>query len=181
MQAVEVLRYALRLRAKWPDEAPSLTFHVDGKLIMEGNLNAFTNPAIEAGLLHCRALLEFLGLCDRKGVLCNIEKRHKGDVGIEQFKDANGSLKMVDPAAVLTRYGGGRTEAEKALLSIFHLTNKGLAHTTSELNEHPEQAKLLAIAVDGIPKLVASYVYTPLQMEPPAYKLTMHPKSAADH
>ena len=42
---------------------PSMTIHVNGKRIMEGNLNAFTNPAIEAGLMHCRGLLEFLGLC----------------------------------------------------------------------------------------------------------------------
>ena len=62
MQAVDTLNYALRLRSSWSD-APSMTIHVDGKQCgMEGNLNAFTNPAIEAGLVHCRALLEFLGL-----------------------------------------------------------------------------------------------------------------------
>jgi hypothetical protein len=61
MHAVEILNYALRLRSIWSD-APAMTMHVDGKQVMEGNLNAFTNPAIEAGLVHCRALLEFLGL-----------------------------------------------------------------------------------------------------------------------
>jgi BarA-like signal transduction histidine kinase len=30
--------------------------------VIEGNALAFTNPAIEAALVHCRALLEFLGL-----------------------------------------------------------------------------------------------------------------------
>ena len=60
-----------------------------GERIMEGNLNAFTNPAIEAGLVHSRALLEFLGLCDKNGTLCNIKKRRRGDVGIEHFKNAD--------------------------------------------------------------------------------------------
>ena len=73
-----------------------MTLYVDGKQIMEGNLNAFTNPAIEAGLVHCRALLEFLGLCNKNGTLCKIKKRRPSDVGIEHFKNADGPLKMLD-------------------------------------------------------------------------------------
>jgi hypothetical protein len=98
MEAISIFHYALSLRARWSD-VPSMTMHVDDKQIMEGNLNAFTNPAIEAGLVHCRALLEFLGLCDRKGVLSNIPDRRKGkgDVGIESFSNANGPLPMVTP------------------------------------------------------------------------------------
>jgi hypothetical protein len=103
-----------------------MTIFVYGKLEIECNFDAFANPAIEAGLLHCRALLEFLGLCDRNSVLSNIEKRRRGDVGIEHFKNAAGHLKMVDPQAALKCYDGGLAEAEKALLCIFHLANKGL-------------------------------------------------------
>jgi hypothetical protein len=77
MQAVNILNYALRLRSNWSD-VPSMTRNIDGKLVMEGNLNAFTNPAIEAGLVHCRALLEFLGLCEKEGVLRNRGKESLG-------------------------------------------------------------------------------------------------------
>jgi hypothetical protein len=81
MKAAGILNCALELRARWL-KAPTMTLYVDGKQIMEGNLNAFTNPAIEAGVVHCRALLEFLGLCNKNGALCKIKKRHPGDVGI---------------------------------------------------------------------------------------------------
>jgi hypothetical protein len=61
MQAVATLNLATRLGVKWADHPPPLQIYVNGKSQVEGNLHAFTNPAIEAGLVHCRALLEFLG------------------------------------------------------------------------------------------------------------------------
>lgn len=175
MHAVSIFNYALRLRTKWTD-APSMTIHVDGKQIMEGNLNAFTNPAIEAGLVHCRALLEFLGLCDRKGILSNIRDRRNGDIGIESFSNTSGPLLMVTPDAALQKYKGERNDAEKALLAVFHIANKGLAHTTQDLTDHPEHGELLEIASRGIPSLVVSYLYTPLGIAAPDYKITSRPR-----
>jgi hypothetical protein len=175
LYAVAILNRALQLRAKWSD-APSMTIYVDGKLEIEGNFDAFANPAIEAGLVHCRALLEFLGLCNRNEVLSNIEKRRRGDVGIEHFKNAAGYLKIVDPEAVLKRYDGEQAEAEKALLCVFHVANKGLAHITQDLKDHPEQGALLEIASRGIPSLVVSYLYTPLGIPAPDYKITSRPR-----
>ena len=175
MQAIAKFHYALSLRSNW-SEVPSMTMHVDDKLVMEGNLNAFTNPAIEAGLVHCRALLEFLGLCDMKGVLSNIRGRKNGDVGIESFSNANGPLSMVTPDAALGKYTGERSEAERAFLSIFHVANKGLAHTTMDLVDDPEHGKLFEIAIRGIPSLVVSYVYTPLGIPAPNYEITSRPR-----
>jgi hypothetical protein len=175
MYAVATLNRALQLRARWSN-APAMAIFVDGKLEIEGNFDAFANPAIEAGLVHCRALLEFLGLCDKDSVLSNIERRRRGDVGIEHFKNAAGHLKMVDPQAVLKRYDGGQAEAEKALLCVFHLANKGLAHITQDLKDHPEQGALLEIASRGIPSLVVSYLYTPLGIPAPDYKITSRPR-----
>jgi hypothetical protein len=86
-------------------------------LAVEGNLNAFTNPAIEAGLVHCRALLKFLGLCvARDGKLGNITKRRTSDICIEHFKTSKGYLAKVTPDQALDRYDGGREEAENALV-----------------------------------------------------------------
>ena len=52
------------------------------------------------------------------------------------------------------RYDGSRAEAEKALLTVFHITNKGIAHFTEDFNDHPEHATLVEIASRGIPSLV---------------------------
>lgn len=177
MHAVETLNYALRLRSSWVD-APPMTMHVNGEQVMEGNLNAFTNPAIEAGLMHCRALLEFLGLNDWKGKLGKRQGRQPGDVGIERFSNAHGPLSMVDPEQALSKYGGSRDEAETALLAIFHITNKGLAHITTDLRKHPEEGDLIEIASRGVPSLVVSYLYTPLGLPAPNYKINSRSRAA---
>ena len=97
MQAVDTLIMALRLAARW-SHPPPLEIHVDAKLQVEGNLYAFTNPAIEVGLVHCRALLEFLGLiANKNGRIVNIDRRRSSDVGIERFSNASGHLSMVNP------------------------------------------------------------------------------------
>jgi hypothetical protein len=142
-------------------------------LVVEGNLNAFTNPAIEAGLMHCRALLEFLGLCmtkDRR--LGNIKERRSSDVGIEDFRNSSRPLKKVAPDEALKLYPGPREEAENALLAVFQITNKGLAHVTEDLIENPEHGSLIEIASRGVPSLMVSYLYTPLGLPAPDYKLT---------
>jgi hypothetical protein len=172
MQAVSTLNLALQLRMKWA-EPPPMSIYINNKLAIEGNLYGFTNPAIEAGLVHCRALLEFLGLCMTNGHLGNLKKRRASDIGIENFQDASGgNLPMVIPDDALERYAGDREEAEKALLAVFQTTNKGLAHVTKDLMDNPEHGTLIEIASRGIPSLVVSHLYTPLGLPAPNYKLT---------
>jgi hypothetical protein len=172
MQAVDTLILATRLAARWP-HPPPLEIHVNGKLQVEGNLYAFTNPAIEVGLVHCRALLEFLGLAASKGRIVNIDRRRSSDdIGIEHFSNANGHLSMVNPETALSRYGGGNEEAEKALLAVFQITNKGIAHVTEDIKDNPDHRRLIEIASLGVPSLVVSYLYTPLGLPAPNYKLT---------
>jgi hypothetical protein len=175
MRAVDTLKFALRFRSQWAD-APSMTMHVAGKLIMESNLNAFTNPAIEAGLVHCRALLEFLGLNERNNQLCQRGGRQPNDIGIEHFRNAGGPLKKVDPETALKRYDGKRVEAQEALLAVFQLTNKGLAHITEHLTAHPESGSRLEIASRGVPVLVINYLYIPLGRPAPDYKMRSRPR-----
>lgn len=155
-----------------------MTIHADGKLVIEGNLNGFTNPAIEAGLVHCRALLEFLGLCMNKDArLGNIKTRRSSDIGIEHFRNSSGPLPKVTPDDAVRRYEGGRQQAEEALISVFQITNKGLAHFTTDLVENPELRSLVEIASRGVPSLVVSHLYTPLGLPPPNYK---HPTRHRD-
>jgi hypothetical protein len=176
MHSVALLKLALDLRTNWR-EAPPITLYVNGQLRMEGNLNAITNPMFEVGLVHCRALLEFLGLCDKNGSLSQIKKRRGSDVGIEYFRNANGPLKKVEPEIALSRYGGDRDEAEKALLAILHVTNKGLAHNTMDLIADPDGDRLIEIACRGVRSLMVSYFYTPLGLPEPDTKITSRPRS----
>jgi len=109
--------------------------------VLGGHLTAFTNPAIETGLMHCRALLQFLGLCTTSdGRLGNVKKRRPGDIGIEKFSNASGPLPMVRPSEALACYRG---------------------------------------ASRGIPSLVVSYLYTPLNLPPPKSKIEMRPRPKA--
>lgn len=171
MQAVATLNLALNLSAAL--SAAPMKLYAGDKLVVEGTLHGFTNPAIEAGMMHCRALLEFLGLCNDNGRLGNINRpRRSTDVGIEHFSTSAGPLEKVTPAKVLRLYPGPSEEAENALLAVFQLTNKGLAHVTEDLSENPEHGVLVEIASRGIPKLMVSYLYTPLGLPAPEYKLT---------
>jgi hypothetical protein len=123
MQAVETLNLALNLSTSWG--AASMTLYAGDKLVVEGTLHGFTNPCIEAGMMHCRALLEFLGLCDTNGRLGNIMKRRSTDIGIEHFNTSSGGpLKKVTPVDAVGRYPGPTGEAENALLAVFQVTTR---------------------------------------------------------
>ncbi len=172
LHAIATFNLVLRLRSNW-DSARPMQLLIDEKLVIEGNSNAFTNPVIETGLIHCRALLEFLGLSMSKaGKLQSLQRsRSKDDVGIEQFSNADGPLPLVSPAQAISRYPGDAAEAEQALVSVFYAANKGLAHLTSSFIESEEQANLLEIASRGVPALVVSHLYTPLGLQAPEYQL----------
>jgi|1186.fasta_scaffold628030_1 hypothetical protein len=73
--------------------------------------------------------------------------------------------------AARTACGCGCEDAKKALLSVFHITNKGLAHITEDLDNHPEHGRLIEIASRGVPALVISYLYKRLGLEAPNYKI----------
>lgn len=170
--AIETLNVALRLQANWGDAQP-MKILINDELTIEGNSNAFTNAAIEAGVIHCRALLEFLGLTSASGRLQNLTHRRKrDDIGIEHFESVTGFLTHVPLAQVLSHYPGEAEEAEQALLSVFRIANKGLAHLTSSFLASSEETRLLEIASRGIPALVVSYLYTPMNRPAPASQVT---------
>ena len=177
LHAIETFNIVLRLRNTWGSAQPMQLF-INEKLVIEGNSNAFTNPAIETGIVHCRALLEFLGLgMSPAGVLQGLQRpRRQDDVGIEHYSNANGPLAIVSPEQALPRWPGGVAEAEQALLSVFRAANKGLAHLTMSFAESPAEARLLEIASRAVPALVASYLYTPLGLSAPDRQITARPR-----
>ncbi|UST96766.1 hypothetical protein [Pseudomonas siliginis] len=176
--AIEALNIALRLQTDRGDAQP-MKILINDELTIEGNSNAFTNAAIEAGVMHRRALLEFLGLTSASGRLQNLTHPRRGDdIGIEHFENASGFLTHVSLAQVLSRYPGDAAEAEQALLSVFRIANKGLAHLTSSFLASSEETRPLEIASRGIPALVVSYFYTPMGRPAPAPQVSSRPRHA---
>jgi len=168
MQSVETLTWSIHFRTKW-DGAP-IAVHIDGKVSLYGDLNVIINPMWEVGLVHCRALLEFLGLCEKAGSLDQIEKRRKrDDIGVEHFDNANGCgpLPKVSLENAISSYPDDPDKAKEALHRVFRLTNKGLAHVTSGMKDDPADFELIEIASRGVTELMVGYFYEPGGLPPP--------------
>jgi len=174
MQAIAFGHLALRHSMSW-DKVPSLRIDFDGARIIEGKATAFTNSAIEAAIIHCRALLEFLGLAGQSQT--ELKERHgrgyADDHGIEHF----GNLPKLTIARAVSCYPGSKGDAEAALAYVMYLANKGLAHTTSSFTKHDQDAHLIDIAFRGVPQLVINNFYLPLGIEPPNYMLPRRPRA----
>jgi hypothetical protein len=161
LQAIETLQFAWGLVNE--SESPrDVQVFVDGRLKLRGNVAAIANPMIEAGMVHARALLEFLGLCARGGHLAQVSRRHPGDVAVEHYTTAAGPLRMAHPDEVLAAYDGPDKEAEEALVSIFELANKDMAHVTNGVCSSVWHEHHLDIACRGIPVLVNNHLYARL-------------------
>ena len=61
LRAIAVGHLALRYSSTW-DVVPEMQIYFMGLQVIEGKATGFTNGAIEAAVIHCRSLLEFLGL-----------------------------------------------------------------------------------------------------------------------
>jgi hypothetical protein len=176
LQAVDAANSAARLRSSW-DAPKSMKIYFDEKLRITGNSNAYTNPVLESGLIHCRVLLDFLGLkadpSDSTKLICrDTKKNKKDDAVIEHFSNLNGPLPLVTPQEAVTRYQGPQSEAEAALAGVLHTVNKGLAHITSGLVFSATDISHLEIASRGVRALVVSHFYTPLGLLPPELGVT---------
>lgn len=176
--AIEALGLALKYLQR--SETPqAMEIYFAGQLVIQGNSYGFLNPVFESGLIHCRALLEFLGLRAQSSEksLGNVRlPRRADDLGIEAFSNSQGPLPLVTPKQAVARYGGGAREAQDALLAVFHATNKGLAHVTRVLDLSRSEARLIEIAGRGVHSLVVSHLYTPLKLPPPPVIVTSRPR-----
>ena len=177
LEAISIGHLALRHHMSW-DESPSMEVFFNGKLVVEGKATGFTNAAIESAIIHCRAILEFLGFQASKASATEIMERstrtRADDMGVEQFA----GLSMLTKAKILAAYPGEQSEAEAALALIFHSANKGLAHITASFKLHSGDARLLEIAFRGVPTLLVNGFYVPLGITPPSYELASRPRVA---
>jgi hypothetical protein len=170
MRAVAIGHLALRYSMSW-ERPPAMAVYFDKKQVIEGTATGFTNAAIEAAIVHCRALLEFGGLVAGATAISlrevSLPRRRTDDHGIEQF---NG-LCPISIAEAVAYYPGAAAEAESALAYVIYLANKGLAHTTSSFTQHDNGTRLLEIAFRGVPELICNRFYIARGVEPPDYKL----------
>lgn len=180
MQAVHMLNIALRCVDSW-DKPQPMEIHFNGKLAIDGLSSGFTNPAIEAGIIHCRALLEFLGLRVSKTDPTKLsvrERKQNDDFVIEDFEGPSGPLPRVTIEQALRPYDGPKEEAELALASVIHCANKGIAHMTGAYLLTHGDLRTFEIASRGVPVLVANYFYIARGMEPPKYEFNSRKRAA---
>ena len=173
LEAVEILGLALRYRLSWSGPVRMEVFF-DGKLSIEGLSTAFTNAAIEAGIIHCRALLEFIGLrADprNQGRLAQRASGRGDDLLIEHFSNAAGALQLVTLAEAVAPYQGSSQEAERALARVINIANKGLAHSTVGLISDPDDLRLSEVASRGVRALLIKHFYVALGLQPPAERI----------
>jgi hypothetical protein len=167
LQALDTLQFAWR----WIGESDSprrVEVFEEGRLRLRGNVAAIANPMIEVGVIHARALLEFLGLCAVNGKLAQIKKRRPDDIAVEHFSTPAAPLCIVAPSEAIAAYEGPSDEAESALVAIFEFANKGLAHLTAEILSAEYTDHHLDIACRGIPVLLHNHLYAKLGMQIPS-------------
>jgi len=178
MHSIAIGHLAIRYTLGWSSAPPIRIFFGD-KQVIEGLATAFTNPAIESALIHCRALLEFLGLSAKdEKTLQQRKGSRKDDIVIEKFSGKNGALSKVDPKKALQSYQGSIIEAEEALAYVLHTTNKALAHSTHGFSKSEEASKLLEIAFRGIPILMVNNFYNKMGLKAPSYELNSRTRHA---
>jgi hypothetical protein len=181
LRAVAIGHLALRHSSTW-DEVPEMQVYFAGLQVIEGKATGFTNGAIEAAVIHCRALLEFLGLGLKKDCSTNLRElntpRKLDDIAIEHVEP----LHKVTINQALASYTGPPNEAEAALAYVVYCANKGLAHISQSFSKQDEGTRLLEIAFRGIPEIVITRFYLPLNITPPQFELSSrHRKVAPQH
>jgi hypothetical protein len=162
---VDILHHALT-EMTFDDGAKPLEIYVEGKLKMRGNTNAYSNSAIEAGIINARALLEFLGLkVDPKNSTKLKERngqRRDDDLFIEDFEHEGEHLVKITIDDVKAHYPGPEEEAEGALARIIHIGHKEIAHPTLGRENTDDDYAMLEIAARGIRALTVSFFFTRL-------------------
>lgn len=160
-------------------EPKKMMVYVNDKPCFKGLETAFTNPAIEAGVINCRAMLEFLGLRLKKGDPTGLETRpnskYDDDLHIEDFEVDGVALEKATPDKVRRLSITDREKGIKALARLLHIGNKEIAHTTygRASEDDGSDIDLITIGAIGIRALTVSYFYTPLGLNPPP-KLIQH-------
>lgn len=130
---IEIMLFALT-EMRQTIEPKKILVYVDDKPCFKGLETAFTNPAIEAGIINCRAMVEFLGLRLKKDKPAELETRPKSryddDMHIENFTKDGVALEKVTPEKVKRLSITDPEKGVRAIARLLHISNKEVAHPT---------------------------------------------------
>lgn len=169
LDALAIAVLMLKFRLKW-EEPKSMQIFVDGRLQFEGSTTLFTNPTVEIGVLHARALLEFIGLkANKDGLLRQVDpkSRQLDDAAIERITGPTGALPLVSPEDVGAILPNNSEVAKHAIVNLIVAAHKGLAHTSATYFANPRNAQDIMLALELTQKLVEKHVYSPLGRQRP--------------
>ena len=122
----------------------------------DGCLLEITQPIIFQANVSCRLLLAFLGIGITKAtspVLCLIKNRQSTDIGIEHYRERDGSvLKKLDLSKLSEKYGD---IVLSSWASVIHIVNKRLSHLTHDSSAREEEAdRAMGATFATVPGLV---------------------------
>ena len=168
LDALAIAVLMLKFRLKW-EEPKSMQIFVDGRLQFEGHTTMFANPTVEIAVLHARALLEFIGLKAKDGLLLQLDlkARQRDDAAIERVFGRTGALALVSPEDVGAIHPDDSEAAKRAIAQLIVAAHKGLAHTSATYFSNPMHAQDILLALELTQRLVEKYVYAPLGRQRP--------------
>jgi hypothetical protein len=174
LHALYALTMAVDLIAKKDrDDVGGFSLELNGKVAVRGSAAGVTNAWLEVGIVHGRALLEFLGLGEKDGALIERKGPRDTDWRLDDF-----DLPPVTRAQAINAYKGDAYEAEQSLVSIMVFANRAIAHITDLVDPERFGTNHLQIASRGIHELVVGHLYRPLGMAAPPFgfpKSKRHP------
>ena len=178
LDALEVAVLMLNFRLKWGEPKPMQVF-VGGLLQFEGRTTMFTNPAFEVGVLHARALLEFIGLKVSNGRLVQVipSARKNDDAAIEKLVGSAGPLPLVTPYEAGAIHPPDPKAAKRALARVVMAAHKGLAHSSATYFSSPIEAEEALLALQLTQQLVERHVYAPLGRQRPPLPIEARPRA----
>ncbi|MBC8492795.1 MAG: hypothetical protein H8D43_03335 [Chloroflexi bacterium] len=168
LQAVDGLRWVseLLLVGNYP---ASVEVFFDGRRVISSTSFRFlTNPMLEAGVIFCRVLLEFLGVSLDNTTKDRLKQRTSGwrdAVKIEDFRLLPITVEQVRQAPT-----GSPDQVEEACAYTILTAHKAIAHLTPGPEPKSDVAKLHLCSLT-VPWLVCEYVYRALELPEPRYKL----------
>ncbi len=164
LNAIDIAVLMLKFQLKWEEPKP-MEIYVDGVLQFDGLTTMFTNSTVENGVLHARALLEFVGLKVQGEQLVQLDskRRHPDDAAIEKLVGALGKLSMVSPSDAGALYPTDKEGAKIALANLILAAHKGLAHASASYFLNPADAKEVLFALQLTKQIVVHYVYARLE------------------
>ena len=160
------LEMALSLVREYPNGA-SLQCKFNDKLKVQGSSSIITNANVELGIIHCRVLMEFLGVkVDKNMNLISAGKPRDSDVTIESFELPKLTLEqVVEPCT------SDKELARKYIAKTLFAANKLIAHATNLVKLEEDSIDGYIVTARAIPVLFKNYFYNPLKLEIPNYKV----------